>query len=68
MEAIRTLNHGYVGMQLFASSTAAMRIRNKDRVTLTFQNEIDALGIRIESLETAKAKIEEEIGLLRGWG
>lgn len=54
--------------QLRSSSTVARGRRRKATMNLSFQNEMETLEISIDKLRTAKAKIEQEIELLKGWG
>lgn len=54
--------------QLRSSSNAAKLMRGMDPMSLTFEQEIDALNLSIARLEQIKVKCEEEIELLSGWG
>lgn len=54
--------------QLLSSSTAARARREKESTSLGLQDEIDALDINMKRLEKAKAEIQDEIDLLKGWG
>ncbi len=54
--------------QLQSSSDVARTRRRKPVMNLSFQNEVEALELSTEKLRNDKAKIEEEIKLLKGWG
>ncbi|KAG8412718.1 hypothetical protein J3458_013159 [Metarhizium acridum] len=54
--------------QLLSSSTAVRAARQMESTSLSLQDEVDALDINIKRLKKAKAEIQDEIDLLRGWG
>lgn len=68
MQALKNKIPDQVEAQLSSSSAAARAARAKMKLSsLRFQDEIDALELAIESLQSMVADLDKEIEKLTGW-
>ncbi len=69
MQAMKDKIPSAIEQQLRSSSGASRSTRNNPQATsLGFKDENRALDFSIKSLMDSKAKLEEEIEMLKGWG